>query len=264
MGKSLLAGFVAILLIASLLLASCSSGGSTTSAPAATSSAPTTSAPPKVYTLRYNDQNTEQFFQTAWLNKVEEVTKGAIKFEKYFTQTLSKGADAWAATRDGIADVSWLSLNYTASVTPLTLVFGLPFMSYRTSERGAEILWTLFNKYPSMQAEFKDVKVLCLFASSMSIIFSPKVQVKTMADLKGLNFRVQSGVESVTAAQLLGSSPMSLPMPDLYLALQKGTTDASVAGWEPYLNNRLYEVAKYVSTVNLWTPAHAVVMNWDK
>ena len=56
---------------------------------------------------------------------------------------------------------------------------------------------------------------------------------------------IASGVDMLKA---LGAVPVVMPMPDVYMALQKGTLDGVMADWEPIQGFRFYEVAKYVTT----------------
>ena len=45
----------------------------------------------------------------------------------------------------------------------------------------------------------------------------------------------------------LGASPVVMPMPDCYMALQKGTIDGILGDIDSYLSYRFYEVARYAT-----------------
>ena len=116
-----------------------------------------TTAPSEEITLKYNDQNPEvgwsaQHAAKPILREMEEATGGKIEFEEYFGQTLSKGADAWEATKAGIADDSWCFHGYWSGLTPLADVISLPFMPFESAEQASGIFWKLYEKFPSLSA----------------------------------------------------------------------------------------------------------------
>src|SRR5215204_6723661 len=76
-------------------------------------------------------------------------------------------------------------------------------------------------------------------------------EIKTVADLKGLKFRV--GGFAGTVLQKLGVVPQQIPGGDIYPALEKGTLDA--AEWVgPYDDEKLglYKVAKFYYYPGWW------------
>jgi TRAP-type mannitol/chloroaromatic compound transport system substrate-binding protein len=77
-------------------------------------------------------------------------------------------------------------------------------------------------------------------------------EIKTVDDLKGLKFRIGSGLAGMALSKL-GVVPQSIPGGDIYPALEKGTIDA--AEWVgPYDDEKLgfYKVAKYYYTPGWW------------
>ena len=77
-------------------------------------------------------------------------------------------------------------------------------------------------------------------------------EIKTVADLKGIKFRIGSGTAGAILAKL-GVVPQTIPGGDIYPALEKGTIDA--AEWVgPYDDEKLgfYKVAKYYYYPGWW------------
>lgn len=239
-----------------------------TPAPAPSPAPTPTPAPAKVIKLRYNDQNPEQFFQKAWLEQVEKATGGSVKWETYFNQTLSKGSDALDSLRTGLADAAALFTSvYWGDKFPLTLSLTLPFLPINTSEQGSAIFWKLYEQTPAIQQEFKDIKVLCLFTNSPTIIWTAKKQVKTMEDLKGLIFRNNGGLMGVASFKALGAVSVTMPMSEVYLACQKGEVDGLTLNWEPVINYKHYENMKYSTHIPLWFSLQTIGMSlatWNK
>ncbi|OGP65744.1 MAG: hypothetical protein A2169_10840 [Deltaproteobacteria bacterium RBG_13_47_9] len=198
-----------------------------------------------------------------WVKKVEEATKGKVKIDVYYSQTLAKGPDIWNAVKSGVADMGWCFHGYWPDMTPLSDVITLPSLPFIKAEKGSEVLWKLYEKFPAIQREFRDVHVLQLWTSHPYFLITSKKQVKTMEDLKGMKIRVTGGPPT-DQMKALGAVPILIPMPDNYLALQKGTIDGMGAPWEATLAFRLYEVVKYYTIVPLSAVYFSMSMNKQK
>jgi TRAP-type C4-dicarboxylate transport system substrate-binding protein len=198
-----------------------------------------------------------------WVKKVEDATKGRVKIEIFPAQTLVKGPDIWNAVKTGVADMGWCFHGYWADMTPLSDVITLPSLPIKSSEKGSEVLWKLYEKFPSIQNEYKDVHVLQLWASNPYFLITTKKQVKTMEDIKGLKIRVVGGPPT-EQLKALGGIPTLIPMPDTYLSMDKGVIDGMGAPWEAIHGFRLYEVVKYYTIVPLSAVYFSMSMNKQK
>lgn len=198
-----------------------------------------------------------------WVRKVEEATKGRVKIEVYPSQTLVKGPDIYKAVKSGVVDMGWCFHGYWPDMTPLAEVITLPSLPFTTGEKGAEVLWRLYEKFPAIQKEFSDVQPLMLWTSSPYFLLTAKKQVKTLEDIKGLKIRVTGGPPT-DQIKALGAVPTLIPMPDNYQALDKGVIDGMGAPWEATHGFRLYEVAKYYTMVPLSAVYFSLSVNKDK
>jgi TRAP-type C4-dicarboxylate transport system substrate-binding protein len=222
----------------------------------------------QVIKLTLADQNAEVGWGPVhalqpWVKKVEEATKGRVKIEIYPGQTLVKGPDIWNAVKTGMADMGWCFHGYWADMTPLSDVITLPFFPFKTAEKGSEVLWKLYEKFPSIQQEYKDVQPLTLWASSPYFLITTKKQVKTMEDLKGMKIRVVGGPPT-EQMKALGAIPTLIPMPDTYLSMDRGVIDGMGAPWEAIHGFRLYEIVKYYTIVPLSAVYFSMSMNKAK
>ncbi|MBW2583116.1 MAG: TRAP transporter substrate-binding protein, partial [Deltaproteobacteria bacterium] len=221
-----------------------------------------------VITLTLTDQNPETGWGTThalkpWIKKVEEATKGKVKIQLYPSQTLSKGKDAWNAVKNGIADMGWGFHGFWAGMTPLADVITLPGLPIKNAEKGSEVLWQLYEKYPEIREGFKDNHVLLLFSSAPYHLITTKKQVKTLADLKGMKIRTTGG-PPIDQMKALGAVPVSVPMPGNYMAMQKGVTDGMGAPWDAIYSFRLYEVAPYFTYAPLSCVYFSISINKNK
>ena len=200
-----------------------------------------------------------------WVKKVEEATKGRVKIDVFYAQTLAKGPEIWNAVKSGVADMGWCFHGYWPDMTPLSDVITLPGLPFKTGEKGAEVLWKLYQQFPEIQREYKDVHVLQLWTSHPYFLITSKKQVKTMEDIKGLKIRVVGGPPT-EQMKALGAVPVLIPMPDNYQSLDKGVIDGMGAPWEAIYAFRLYEVVKYYTIVPLSAVYFSLSVNkqkWD-
>jgi TRAP-type C4-dicarboxylate transport system substrate-binding protein len=222
----------------------------------------------KEITLRFAHQNPESGLSSTtcvapWLKQVEEATGGKIKIEPYYGETLAKGKDMWNAVKMGITDIGWAFHGYWPGMTPVADVISLPAMSFQTAEKGSEVLWKLYEKYPVIQKEFEDVKVLLFYTSPPYSLITVDKPVKNLDDIKGMKIRM-SGGPSTEMVKALGGVPMLIPMPDNYISLQKGVIDGMGAPWEAIQVWRFYEVTKYYTEVPFPAVYFSIIMNKRK
>jgi len=219
-------------------------------------------------TLRFAQQNPDTGLSTInavepWLRQVEEASGGKIKIVAYHGQTLARGRDMWNAVKMGITDIGWCFHGYWPGLTPLTDVISMPGLPFQTAEKGSEVLWKLYEQFPEIQNEFKDVKVLLFYTSEPYTLITRNKPVKTIEDLRGLKLRMTGGPPT-DMVRALGGTPMLIPMPDNYMALSQGVIDGMGAPWEAVHVWRFYEVVNYYTEVPFPAVYFSIAMNKNK
>jgi TRAP-type C4-dicarboxylate transport system substrate-binding protein len=225
----------------------------------------------KTIKLRYAQQNPDTGWSTIhcvepWLKQVEEATGGQVEIQSFHGQTLAKGKDMWNAVKTGITDIGWCFHGYWPGMTPLADVVSLPAMPYQSAEAGSAALWQLYEKFPQIQKEFKDVKVLLFYTSEPYSLITRDKPVKRLEDIKGMKIRMTGGPPT-EMMKALGGVPMLIPMPDNYISLQKGVIDGMGAPWEAINVWRFYEVVNYYTEVPFPAVYFSISMNkrqWEK
>ena len=114
--------------------------------------------------------------------------------------------------------------------------------------------------------EMADMHVLYLHAHGPGMLASKK-PVKQLEDVKGMKVR-GTGLSS-KIVEALGGTPVAMPQPDTYEALQKGVVDATLCPIETLKGWRQAEVISCVTDATAvgYTTAMFVVMNkqkWEK
>ena len=197
----------------------------------------------------------------AWCKEVEKRTNGQVKITFYPGQTLTKAAQVYDGVIMGRSDIGMSCLLYTRGRFPLMDFINLPFGN-PSGEFATAIINEVYDKFKP--AELSDVKVLYLHAHGPGLIHTKKKPVYKLADLKGLKLRSPGSVAEMLKA--LGASPLSIPMPEVYQALQRGVVDGAVYPEEVNKGWKMAEVIDY--TIACYPIAYSVgffvVMNKDK
>jgi TRAP-type C4-dicarboxylate transport system substrate-binding protein len=220
----------------------------------------------KVWELRMHEEHptTSPFHvygHVPWVKDIEKATNGRVKITIYPMRTLMKGTESWNGVKTGIAHMAHVFAGYYPGQFDLLDVISLPFIA-PNGEVASRVAWALYNKYPEIQAQSKDAKMLTIWTTEPYFFLTSKKQIKTLEDFKGMKLRMTGGPPT-EMMKLLKGIPTLISMNDVYPALQKGVLDGMAAPGEAVSGFRFYEVAKYYT----WVPTVATwfmhLMNWD-
>ena len=197
----------------------------------------------------------------AWSKEVEKRTKGKVKIEYYPGQTLTKAKQVYDGTVQGMSDIGFCLFAYNRGRFPLMEVVDLP-LGYPNGKVATQVANEVYKKFKPK--ELDDVQVMYLHAHGPGLLHTKDKAVKKMEDLKGLKIRSHGTTAKVVEA--LGGTPVAMPMPELYQALQRGVVDGGMYPVETNKGWRMAEVVKYCTEnySNAYTTTFYVVMNKDK
>jgi TRAP-type C4-dicarboxylate transport system substrate-binding protein len=197
----------------------------------------------------------------SWCKEVEKRTEGRVKVQYFAGQTLTKAKQTYDSILDGIADVGTSALAYTKGRFPVMSAIDLPF-GYPSGVAATAAANDLYMKLKPV--EFDDTQVMYFNAHGPGFIHTRDTAVRSLEDLKGL--KIRSTGMSANVVKALGATPVPMPMPDSYQALQKGVVDGSAYPVEANKGWKLGEVVKYVTYAYpaAYTTCFFVVMNKDK
>lgn len=195
-----------------------------------------------------------------WAKKVEEVTGGKVKITMYPAQALAKGGATYDAVISSVADIGWSVNGLYAGRFPLTDLLSQPFMGVKSSLAGSLALWNNYKKFPEIQKEYSDVKVLLLHTHQGAPIGTRKKAAKTLDDLKGMKIRATAG-GALQWLKAVGAIPLTMPPFDIYTNMEKGVLDGwtiDLIGAEGF---KLHEVTDYYTLPYYYVNTFWVVMN---
>lgn len=200
----------------------------------------------------------------AWCKEVEKRTGGKVQFQYFPGQTLTKAPQSYDGVVTGICDVAMSCFAYTRGRFPVMEVVDLP-LGYTS---GVQATNTVNQVYAKLNPkELSDTKVLYLHAHGPGLLHTKDKPVKALEDMKGLKIRAHGTISEMVKA--LGAAPVTMPMPEVYQALEKGVVDGAFYPVEANKGWKLGEVDKFctLSFPAAYTTSFFVVMNpsvWAK
>lgn len=164
--------------------------------------------------------------------------------------------------KDGVADITWTLLGYSAGRFPLIEVFELPFM-IGSAEAASRAVWEYSQTHAV--AEYKDVKPLAFHTHEAGQFFLNKRPVAQLADLRGLKLRAPTRIANKTLAAL-GATPLGMPVPQVAESLSRGVIDGALLPYEVVPALKVQEVTRFASETDaaypaLYTSVFMIAMN---
>lgn len=176
-----------------------------------------------------------------WADKVEADSNGRIKVERYAAMSLGgTPPELMDQAIDGVADIVWTVVGYTPGRFPSTEVFELPFM-VADARAASYAYWKMFETHMK-DSEFKDVHILGTWVHGPGM-FHTNAPVTKPADLQGMKIRGGSRLVN-QLLELVGATPVGMPVPAVSEALSKGVLDGTTIPWEVTTSLKVPELVK--------------------
>ena len=161
----------------------------------------------------------------------------------------------------GISDIGMCLFAYTRGRFPVMEAVDLP-LGYESGKAATKVVNAVYNEFNPK--ELQDTKVMYLHAHGAGLLHTKGKAVRTMDDFKDMKLRGHG--TSALVINALGGTPVSLPMPELYVSLQKGIVEGALYPLETNKGWRMAEVVDYLTNSKsiAYTSSFYVVMNKDK
>ncbi|PWW47790.1 TRAP transporter substrate-binding protein [Melaminivora alkalimesophila] len=197
--------------------------------------------------------------------KAEELTQGKVKVEVYANSALYKDKEEMEALQLGSVQMLAPSL---AKFGPLGVkefeVFDLPFI-FDNREELHKVTTGPVGEKLMKKLESRGIKGLAFWDNGFKV-FSANKPLHTVADYKGLKYRIQSSKVLEEQIRTLGGIPQVIAFGETYQALQTGVVDATENPPSNFYTQKMHEVQKHVSMTNHGYLGYAVIVNkkfWD-
>jgi TRAP-type C4-dicarboxylate transport system, periplasmic component len=268
---------VALMLITTVGLAAC--GGSSAPSDTAPAPAPTetegadTEAPAleqtrtTPLTLNMATGNpTTHLVQTGTLDPLveqfKEATGGMVDIVIHPGGSLATAATMFDDVMNGSIDFAQGTGTFNpGQFMPLEMM-EMP-MLWDTGEQATQVAWDLLENNEEFQKQFKDVKVIGLWATPTFQIFTKGKQVRVPADLQGTVLRAHSAMVE-KAIQAAGGATVQMPTQDAYDAIDRGVITGIVTDTSALETFKLWDLIDYgLVGMNQCLAMQMVVMSLD-
>ncbi|HEY7383226.1 MAG TPA: TRAP transporter substrate-binding protein [Beijerinckiaceae bacterium] len=190
--------------------------------------------------------NVPVHFLVPWAKKVEQESHGRIRIEIYPAMQLGGAPpQLYDQARDGVVDLVWTVLGYTAGRFPRSEVIENPFISHRTALVNSLAIQELYEKH--IADEFSEVHPICVFAHDRGLIHANR-RIERMEDMKGAKLRFPSRLAG-DALKALGASAIGMPVSQVPEAIAQRAIDGAVVPWEVVPAVKLDELVKFHSEI---------------
>ena len=176
-------------------------------------------------------------------------TDGTLEMQVFHTaqlgdeRTINEGILA-GSIQAGIGAGAWA--NYVPAYNAVELPFLIKDIQHMYRLADGEL-----GKRIADEAETKGYKVLAYYSAGEQHFQTRSKPVRNLADFQGLKIRVIQNKALVDGFQALGAVPAPLPYPQIYTAVQQGTVDGTANDLLSVTSLKLYEVAKYLTDLEL-------------
>ncbi|WP_339110062.1 TRAP transporter substrate-binding protein [Thioclava sp. GXIMD4216] len=176
--------------------------------------------------------------------QLEEKTGGRLCIEVFPSAQLGEEKDSIEQTQFGVIDMVRSSLGPFNNMIPETQVVSLPYI-FRSEDHMHHVVDGPIGDEIAAAFEPNDLVVLAYYDGGSRSFYNSKHPVKSIADLKGLKFRVQQSDVFVDMMDALGANATPMPYGEVYSAIQTGVIDGAENNFPSYDSSGHAEVAKY-------------------
>jgi len=215
-------------------------------------------------TYQYPPSSDKDLHVQRWAKKIEEDSKGRLKFRLYAGAVLVNAFETYTSIPKGVADIGF-GPRYAVGAPFTDEIFAMALMGTPNVATSTLVVEDLMKKYPEYYAkEWGDTKILWLQADPSSNLFTRNKPIRVPEEIKGMELRAPIK-PAVEAWKALGAKPVSMPLADFVLGLQKGTVDGGTTTKGDIKSFKFPSVAKYFTDFALFAcPTIFMVMNLNK
>lgn len=217
---------------------------------------------PDVYTLQVAGVLVEShpLSQTTlqWARELERRSDGRIQVETYFAGALGDSTEVVEYVQQGTVAMTTVSTAFMSSFDDRFDIFSLPYV-FRDADHMYAALDGEFGDFIKELLLDRGIRGLAFPDSGDRSVYTKGRQIRTPADMRGLQVRVMSAV-AVDTMEALGAGGVPIPWGELYTALQTGVVDAAENNPPSIITANHYEVTSdYSLTRHFRTPDYFII-----
>lgn len=221
-------------------------------------------------TLRSSDTHPDGYPTVAGVKamaaEVKEKSAGRICIEVFPSSQLGEEKDTIEQTQFGVIDMIRASFGSFNDIVPITQTVSLPYL-YRSEDHMHKVMDGPIGDEIAKAFEARDLVALAYYDGGARSFYNSQRPIRTVADLKGLKFRVMQNDVFVDMMSALGANATPMPYGEVYSAIQTGVIDGAENNFPSYDSSGHADVAKYFTLdQHLMVPELVAVSktSWDK
>jgi TRAP-type transport system periplasmic protein len=180
-------------------------------------------------------------FLAPWARKVEAESGGRIRIELFPSMQLGGApAQLFDQARDGAADIVWAMPSSTPGRFAKIEAFELPFVLSGRALVDSKAIEDFAAAH--LQDEFRDIHPLCFSCRDHGVLHTARA-IGSIDDLKGLRLHVPNRLAG-EAVHALGAQGMTVPTPQVAMALAAHAIDGCLDPWDVVPSLRLNDLLK--------------------
>jgi TRAP-type C4-dicarboxylate transport system substrate-binding protein len=197
-----------------------------------------------------------------WAEKVSAVTNGRVEVTMFYSNALFKPQQAYDAVSTRVGDMGLVLPTYERNRFLVSGVMDLPMVGGEKAKVNSEVLWQMYQTFPEIQKDYSDVKVLWAYMNPAFQLHFSKKEVRNLKDLKD-TVVAAGGAVNARIMKYLGASVETIPMVEVYLAMQKGVVEGCFLPYAPLRSQKIADLLHTHTNANLMAAAFFVVINKD-
>ena len=204
----------------------------------------------------------DQAASVVFKNMVSTGTNGEIEVQIFPSSVLGKERESMEMVKNGLLQGYLASAGAMASFWPLVGILDTPFAIPNFS-----IAYDVFDGWFGEKLKlsfFKKTGIRCLEITDASGFFNftnNKRQIRSVDDVKGIKFRSMALPSHIAFFKAMGASAIPISWAEVYTSLQTGVVDGQHNPLGQIIQNKIYEVQKFLSLTNHIFSTHWFLVN---
>ena len=188
--------------------------------------------------------------EVTWVERfkeeVEANSNGRITVEIFPSAQLGSQEDNVASLANNSLEMTCVNSTILNTISPSTMMLACPALFANEEECDAVLASEWGQNFWDNVAKESGVRVLSAFCNGMRSFTTSNKELTTVDSAKGVTFRVMPSAVYEKMVEAIGANPVPMPGSEMYTAMQNGTVDGQENPPVNILNDRTYEVQKYM------------------
>ncbi|AIC29198.1 TRAP dicarboxylate transporter substrate-binding protein DctP subunit [Rhizobium etli bv. mimosae str. IE4771] len=177
---------------------------------------------------------------------VKERTKGRYSVEVYHSAQLGEEKDTIEQVRSGVIELNRVSMAPFNGTVKESIVPALPYI-FRSEEHMHKVMDGAVGDQIKRAFEPAGLVVLAFYDAGARSFYNKTKPINSVADMKGLKFRVIQSDIFVDMVAALGANATPMPYGEVYSGIETGVIDGAENNFPSYDTAKHAEVAKHYS-----------------